>query len=228
MANRGASRGTRQRVPLPGGGVYTIPEVLVWIGQRGRLTASTALTVRVNASCHEMSIVVICGKRMLSSRICGCGNSTGTGLSFGLFSRSFWRGSRLPIEEAHRRSRPATTGESRLRRTTAIKVEQKHANKVLGHETVGIEVGIREGPGRQRIEQFVSPSINRGHSDGGRKSKSAGRHWRAMEEFTNDTRDGQWALELRKEQVGLFDAYFTLGSCIEWSVELGRSWCFLV
>lgn len=74
---------------------------LVGVWQRGCLTASTTLAVRVNASRHEMSIVVICGKDVLSFRICGRGHGAGSGLGFGLYSRSFWRGSRLPIEEAH-------------------------------------------------------------------------------------------------------------------------------
>jgi len=104
--------------------VYTILEDLVGIGQEGCLTASTTLPVRVNASRHEMSIVVICGKHVLSFRICGRGNGAGSGLGFGFYSRSFRRGSRLAVEEAHRRSRPHTmAGGNGLRLTTVMKIE---------------------------------------------------------------------------------------------------------
>ena len=65
--------------------MYTISEGLVGIWQRGCLTASTTLAVWVNASRHEMSIVIICGKHMLSLRICGRGNDAGSGLGFGLY-----------------------------------------------------------------------------------------------------------------------------------------------
>ena len=63
---------------------------LVGTWQGRCLTTSTTLAVRVNASCHEMSIVVIRGKLTLSLRICGRGNDAGSRLGFGLFSRSFW------------------------------------------------------------------------------------------------------------------------------------------
>jgi len=57
-----------------------------------------------------------------------------------------------------------TMGGMGPRLTTVMKVEQKRANKLLGPETADDRVRNKEDPGRQLLEQPVSPSINRRHS----------------------------------------------------------------
>jgi hypothetical protein len=66
----------------------------------------------------------------------------------------------------------------------------------------------------------------------GENGKGARRHWEQglqvkERALTNDTRDGQVAWNFGRSRWDSVMHHFTLGSCIEWSVELGRSWAGL-
>ena len=83
---------------------------------------------------------------------------------------------------------------------------------MVGHKTADGRGWSKEDPRRQLIEQSVSPSIEVTPDDEGKRQRpleTLGTKFASKgKTLTNDTRNGQLALELRKEQVGLCDASF--------------------